>query len=135
MPRSCRDFAEGLLGTDNVFQVRIRADVGRRGGLSQLVVGPQEEVYRGSICADYHWRGTGSTMVVAAFSLLVGMLALRLVGNPAEASPRPGLHRRDPLYLYAGLAELCWTFGVGDARARKASAALALVGHGALVAA
>lgn len=107
---------EGLLGTDNMFQVRIRADVGRRGGLSQLVVGPQENVYAAYL-RSYHWRGTG-TMAVAAFSLLVGMLALALWATQPGINPS-GPDRRDPLYLYAALAEFAWAFGVGYAVLEK----------------
>ena len=104
------------MGTDNVFQVRIRADVGRRGGLSQLVVGPQENVYEAYL-RSYHWRGTG-TMAVAAFSLLVGMLALALWATQPGINAS-GPDRRDPLYLYAALAEFAWAFGVGYAVLEK----------------
>lgn len=107
---------EGLLRTANVFQVRIRADVGRRGGLSQLVVGPQENVYAAYL-RSYHWRGTG-TMAVAAFSLLVGMLALALWATQPGINAS-GPDRRDPLYLYAALAEFAWAFGVGYAVLEK----------------
>ena len=107
---------EGLLRTANVFQVRIRADVGRRGGLSQLVVGPQEDVYAAYL-SSFHWRGT-ATMVVAAFSLLVGLLALALWATQLGIDAS-GSARRDPLYLYAALAEFAWAFGVGYAVLEK----------------
>lgn len=69
-----------LLRSSNLIRVHIRADVGRRGGLSPLVVGPQEEIYAAYL-RDYFWRGTGS-LVVAAFSLVVGLMALSLCGLP-----------------------------------------------------
>jgi signal transduction histidine kinase len=102
----------GLLRSSNQIRVHIRADVGRRGGLSPLVVGPQEEVYDAYL-RDYFWRGTGSLMV-AAFSLVVGLMALALWATQKDPI-YPGQPRRDPLYLYAGLAELFWAFAVSDA--------------------
>ncbi|MEO6319539.1 MAG: hypothetical protein ABIR56_02620 [Polaromonas sp.] len=102
----------GLLRSSNLIRVHIRADVGRRGGLSPLVVGPQEEVYAAYL-RDYFWRGTGS-LVVAAFSLVVGLMALSLWATQKDPI-YPGQPRCDPLYLYAGLAEIFWTFAVSDA--------------------
>lgn len=102
----------GLLRTSNLIRVHVRADVGRRGGLSPLVVGPQEEVYAAYL-RDYFWRGTGS-LVVAAFSLVVGLMALSLWVTQT-APDHAGRTRRDPLYLFAGLAELFWAVAVSDA--------------------
>jgi signal transduction histidine kinase len=102
----------GLLGISNRFQVHIRADVGRRGGLSKLVLGPQDEVYDAYLMG-YRWRGTGS-LVVAAFSLVVGLMSLALWVTQVDFT-QPGRLQRDPLYLFAGLAEFCWTFAVGYA--------------------
>ena len=101
----------GLLRNSNLIRVRVRADMGRRGGLSPLVVGPQEEVYDAYIW-NYHWRGTGS-LVVGAFSLVIGLMALSLWATQTDLT-RPGRPRRDPLYLFAGLAELLFTVGVSD---------------------
>ncbi|MGH2524615.1 MAG: hypothetical protein ACRDH2_19080 [Anaerolineales bacterium] len=102
----------GLLRSSNLIRVHIRADVGRRGGLSPLVVGPQDEVYAAYIW-NYRWRGTGSLAVVA-FSLVVGLMALSLWATQTDPT-HPGRPRRDPLYLFAGLAELFWTLAVSDA--------------------
>ena len=101
----------GLLRPSNLVRVHIRADVGRRGGLSQLVVGPQDEVYP-AYARDYLWRGTGS-LVVSAFSLVVGLMALSLWATQTDFT-HPGQPRRDPLYLFAGLAELLRTLAVSD---------------------
>ena len=101
-----------LLQRSNVLRVHLRVDAGRRGGLSELVIGPQEEVdavYQRS----YLWRGSGSLLVVA-FSLVVGLLALGLWLTQVDHFHPQG-PRRDPLYLFAALAELCWTLAVGDA--------------------
>lgn len=100
-----------LLRSSNLIRVHIRADVGRRGGLSALVVGPQEAVYAAYL-RNYHWRGTGS-LVVMAFSLVVGLMALSLWVTQT-APDHAGRTRRDPLYLFAGLAELLWTLAVSD---------------------
>ena len=107
---------EGLLRTANLFQVRIRADVGRRGGLSQLVVGPQEDVYAAYL-RSFHWRGTG-TMVVAAFSLLVGLLALALWATQLGIT-LPGLPGVIRCTCMPALAEFAWAFGVGYAVLEK----------------
>ena len=104
--------APHLLQRSNVLRVHIRVDAGRRGGLSELVIGPQDEVdaaYRRS----YRWRGSGSLLVVA-FSLAVGLLGLGLWITQVDQFHADG-PRRDPLYLFAALAELCWTLAVGDA--------------------
>jgi signal transduction histidine kinase len=56
-------------------------------------------------------RGTGS-LLVAVFSLLVGTLSLLLwLTHPIIQAD--GSQRRDSLYLYAAVAELFWSFGVG----------------------
>lgn len=102
----------GLLQLNNSLQVRVRADVGRRGGLSTVWIGPREVV--GEKYAEAHrWRVTGS-MVVVGFSLLVGLISLSLWVTQPDLS-NPVRQRRDPLYLYAGLAELFWAVRVGDA--------------------
>lgn len=102
----------GLLQRDNALQVRIRADVGRRGGLSTVWIGPRESV--GVLYARaYGWRVTGS-LIVVGFSLTVGLISLSLWATQADLS-NTVRQQRDPLYLYAGLAELFWAVRVGDA--------------------
>ncbi len=109
------DIAPGLLRAQNVFHVLIRADVGRRGGLAPLVLGPHDEVlplYE----SDFRWRNTGS-MIVSLLSLLVGVVALALWATQVDPS-LPGRRRRarrDRLYLFAGLAQLSWALVAGDA--------------------
>lgn len=106
----------GLLRLNNVFRVQIRADVGRRGGLAALTLGPDAEVYPFYL-SDYRWRSTGSFMV-AALSLLIGLVALALwftqVGTLASGRPQ-----RDPLYLLAAVAELGWAASIGNAIIEK----------------
>ncbi|WP_296443294.1 sensor histidine kinase [Rhodoferax sp. UBA5149] len=106
------EISPGLLRTHNLFRVHIRADVGRRGGLAPLTLGPDKEVYP-LYLHDYRWRSTGSFIVVIV-SLLIGVGAMALWATQVDVTA-PGWPRRDPLYLYAGVAELCWTVSVSDA--------------------
>lgn len=100
-----------LLTHANVLQVRIRTDAGRRGGLSELYIGPETETTKMYLRA-YHLRITGSVFV-AGFSLFVGLMALILWFTQIDTSVSAKT-RRDPLYLFAGLAEVCWSTRVGD---------------------
>lgn len=101
-----------LLHQRNLFRIIIQADGGRRGGLSGVAVGPEDEV-RELFNQHYRWRVTGS-IAVAVFSLVVGVLALLLWLTQAEPG-RDGGIRLDGLYLSAGLAELCWMLRLSDA--------------------
>lgn len=101
----------GHLRTVNQIRVHIRADVGRRGGLAPLLIGPQDVVYPVYQRA-YRWRVTGSVGVVA-FSLVVGLTALALWSSHAGLR-RAGRVGRDPLYLFAAVAQLFWAVYVGD---------------------
>jgi len=105
------EIAPRLLHKDNLLLIQIRADVGRRGGLAPVAVGPAPAVlplYK----RDYAWRITGSS-VVAIANLLVALVALSLWFTQVDNSQAGG-SRRDPLYLFAGLAELAWTLRVAD---------------------
>lgn len=101
-----------LLHQDNLFRIIIQADGGRRGGLSPVTVGPEDEV-RELFNQHYRWRVTGS-IAVAVFSLVVGVLALLLWLTQAEPGRDGGSHP-EGLYLSAGLAELCWMLRLSDA--------------------
>ncbi|MEO6973307.1 MAG: histidine kinase [Rhodoferax sp.] len=99
-----------LLKKDNLFRIRIKADTGRRGGIPRLVVGPDYEI-DALYNSAYRWRVTGSEVVVI-LSLLVGSMALALWFTQVDPG-RPRHLQRDPLYLFAGLAELSWALRVG----------------------
>lgn len=100
---------QGLLA-HNHLRVHIRADIGRRGGLAQMTVGPADAVYE--LYSGFHnWVAVG-TGVVSMFSLVIGVIALSLWVTQVDRS-MPGVVRHDPLYLYAGLAEVVWAVGVG----------------------
>jgi len=103
----------GLLLADNTLRIDLRADLGRRGGLSAAWVGPMplvEPLYE----RGHRWRVTGSQAVVG-FSLLVAATALALWLTQVGAPAGGGAPRREPLYALAALAELCWALRVGDA--------------------
>lgn len=94
-----------LLRRDNLLRIVIHADGGRRGGLSEVVVGPESAV-RDIFAHAYRWRAT-STAVVAMFSLVVGVMALVLWLTQSDSLPGGGI-RRDGIYLSAAVAELSW---------------------------
>jgi len=95
----------------NRIRVLIRADVGRRGGLAPLLIGPQDQVYP-LYEKDHRWRVTGS-VAVAAFCFVVGLTALALWSTFA-GPPKSGRTGRDPLYFFAALAQLALAVSVGD---------------------
>lgn len=100
----------GLLRPQNTLRVEIRADDGRRGGLSPITLGPAERVLALHQEAQ-RWRVQVS-MSIAVFSWLVALISLVLWVT--QEDPRPGQPRRDNTYLWAALAELCWSLRVGD---------------------
>jgi signal transduction histidine kinase len=104
--------AADLLLPRNKLVIHVRADVGRRGGLAAPVLGPDDEV-RPLYLKDYHWRVTG-TLVVVVLSLMVAAVSLALWFTQTHPGPA-GRFSRDPLYLLGGLAELFWTLRISDA--------------------
>jgi len=100
-----------LLKRENLFQIAIHADGGRRGGLSVVTVGPESEV-RDLYNHFYRWRVTGP-IVVAVFSLMVGVIALLLWMTQADRSEGESAQRAG-LYLSAGVAEICWMLRLSD---------------------
>ncbi len=98
-----------LLQEDNQLRIRIKADVGRRGGVPAILLGSESEI-QAIYAVAYRWRVTGSEFVMI-LSLLVGISALALWLTQTDAS-RPHQLSRDKLYLFAGLAELFWALRV-----------------------
>ncbi len=98
-----------LLRPHNELVIRIQADIGRRGGLAAVVVGPLPPVHD-SYTRQYLLRGASSAMV-SVFSFIAGAIALSLWASQVDRSRPPG-QQRDPLYLYAGIAELVWAVGL-----------------------
>ena len=102
---------------ENLLQIRIRADSGRRAGLAVPTIGPAVPV-RGSLFASaYAWRFTGSVLL-SAFSIVVGAISLGLWFTQADTTGA-GRPRREPLYLWAALAEFCWALRVADGAIRE----------------
>jgi signal transduction histidine kinase len=102
---------------ENLLQIRIRADSGRRAGLAVPTIGPAVPV-RGSLFASaYAWRFTGSVLL-SAFSIVVGTISLGLWFTQADTTGA-GRPRREPLYLWAALAEFCWALRVADGAIRE----------------
>ena len=99
-----------LLQRENLLRIHVRADGGRRGGLSSLVVGPDHEV-RPLFAQASRWRMSAS-LVVAVVGVLVGMIALVLWAT--QTDPGSKAQFRDSIYLSAGVAEFCWALRVGD---------------------
>ncbi len=105
------EFPIHMLRPDNLIQIQIRADAGRRGGMGPITLGP-ESMVRSIYAKDYAWRITGSSVVVIA-NLLVALIALALWWTQIECT-HDGRVLRDPLYLFAGAAELSWAVRVAD---------------------
>lgn len=101
----------GLHAGRNALLVRIRTDIGRKGGLAAPKLGPVDAVYPLYYQA-YRARGTGS-LVVMVISTLVGLVALTLWWTQVHAD-EAGHRQRDPMYLMAALGELAWAVRVGD---------------------
>lgn len=109
----------GYLQQNNLLEINIRVDVGRRGGLSSVILGHQYEVYP-QYQKDNRFRAFGA-QGVAMLSLIIGLFALALWATQVHRAPtEPGAavskpwYVHDPLYLTAGLAELCWAISVSD---------------------
>ncbi len=84
-----------LLAPTTVIEIDIGATGGRQGGLSEMTVGTQSEVYA-VYQANHFWQITGARVVVIV-SAVLGLLALLLWAR-----------QRDPAYLAYGLGELLW---------------------------
>lgn len=95
-----------LLSDDNILNIRVRADSGRRGGLSHLVIGRQDEVL--PLYETSFRRRVLSSVAIYMFSLLTGCTALMLWA----VQPRSSGERRDPVYLAAAMALLCWVLRI-----------------------
>lgn len=104
--------ASELLRQNNVFTVKIRTDLGRRGGLTPLIVGAEDEVYSRYL-TNYLLQNV-SSLAVLILSVLVGFMALALWVTQVDttAQGQKGFRARDPLYLMAAIAELCWAVSV-----------------------
>ncbi len=104
-------FSHALLQTHNEIRIRLRGDAGRQGGLSSLFVGPFAEA---KTAYDAMWVSrVGGRLLVIMFSAVVGLVGLALWATQLRRNAT-GKAVRERLYLYGGLAEMCWVFRVGD---------------------
>lgn len=84
-----------LLSPSTTVDIEVGVVGGRLGGLSEVTVGPEAEVYP-IFSRTQLWHVTGSRIVVVV-STVLGLLALLL-----------WFRQRDPAYLAYGLGELLW---------------------------
>ncbi|MET0541616.1 MAG: histidine kinase [Variovorax sp.] len=110
-PRNLIVPAQLLQPGSNLLEIGIRADTGRRAGLSPVTIGPADEVL-GQFGKAYASRFTGSVLLVG-FSTVVGGIALALWLTQLDAGVTGG-RRREGVYLWAALAEFCWALRVAD---------------------
>ena len=103
--------AQLLHAGENLIEIRIRADTGRRAGLSRVTLGPSDEVLR-LYSRSYAARFTGSVLLVG-FSAVVAAIAFALWLTQFDVNAAGG-RRREGLYLWAALAEFCWALRVAD---------------------
>ncbi|RYY94989.1 MAG: histidine kinase, partial [Comamonadaceae bacterium] len=110
-PRALVVPARLLQAGDNLIEIELRADTGRRAGLSRVTLGPSDQVLR-LHGRDFAIQFTGSVLLVG-FSALVGAIALALWLTQVDIAA-PGRPRREQLYLWAALAEFFWALRVAD---------------------
>ena len=104
--------AQMLHAGRNQLVVRIRADSGRRAGLSPPLIGP-DPLLRGRYQSGMHWHRAGS-LLTAMLALVAGGAALALWWTQPRLQGGKPAAQRDPLYLYAGLADWAWMLRVAD---------------------
>jgi signal transduction histidine kinase len=90
-----------LLQPDNELRIRIRADKGRRAGLSAVWVGPEDDLQ--ALWQREEWVRVILPQAVTVLSLLVAGLCALL-----------WLQQRDPLYAWAALGEAAWGLRLVD---------------------
>ena len=89
------------LTESNLLQIRIEAQQGRKAGIAQVLLGPEEEI-RSLFEAQRAWRAYGA-LVVATASATLAVFGFMVWAR-----------RRDRVYLVYGLSELLWAFAMLD---------------------
>jgi signal transduction histidine kinase len=100
-----------LLQSRNRIRVQVRADRLRNAGLAPLAIGPDEEVYA-LYTKDFNANHM-APLIVVIFGLQVMMGALALWATQVGTSSTVQAVR-EPLYLYAGLAEMWGVLSISD---------------------
>lgn len=101
----------GVLGHDNRLEVRIRADRARRAGLASPWVGTHDEIM--PLYEQEYLQRVSGTQIAVIMGLLVGTVALALWWTQVNPS-LPAGRQREPLYLFAAIAEYMWSLRVGN---------------------
>ena len=111
-PRYLEIPAQMLHAGRNQLVVRIRADSARRAGLSPPLLGPDDSL-RDRYQSSMHRHVAGS-LLMALLALVAGGGALALWWTQPRLQGGTPSAQRDPLYLYAGLADWGWMLRVAD---------------------
>lgn len=94
-----------VLRSENQLQITLRCDAGRRCGLPAILLGPRDRVE--PVYQRAYGLRVGTSALFGAFGLVVALLAGMLWTLQTSTPTNPG-QGRDPLYLYAAVAELAW---------------------------
>ena len=89
------------LKESNLLQIRVEAQQGRKAGIAQVLLGPEEEI-RSLFETQRAWRADGALVVATASATLA------IFGFMVWA------RRRERFYLVYGLSELLWAFAMLD---------------------
>lgn len=90
-----------VLEESNRLHIRIEAQQGRKAGIAQVLLGPEDEI-RSLFETERAWRSYGA-LVVATASTTLGVFGLLVWAR-----------RKEPVYLAYGLGELLWAFAMLD---------------------
>ena len=96
----------GLLGNENLFRIHIRADAGRRAGLSPVLIGPEREVR--PLYEVAHTQQVTSAIAVALLCALTALLSGTLWLTQPKTSPLAALEAKHLGYGWATLSLLAW---------------------------
>jgi len=92
---------DALLTQTNRLEIRIEAQRGRKAGIAQVLLGPEDEI-RSLFETERAWRSYGA-LVVATASTTLGVFGLLVWAR-----------RKETVYLIYGLSELLWAFAMLD---------------------
>lgn len=100
-----------LLAQHNVIELRLRADAGRRAGLSSVWVGPYHEIK--DKYEWQRWERWAVTLFILTLSLGVGLLAFAFAWTQRGLVHPQDLQNRF-IFMVAGMAETSWSFRLAD---------------------
>ncbi len=100
-----------LVRRDNVIDIKLRADEGRRAGLAPIFAGPLDEIE-----SIYRWRHMDRftlTVLILGLTLGVSLLAFSLAWTQRELT-HPDDVRNRWIFLVAGVTEASWSLRLSD---------------------